>query len=444
LKNALYRGNLKRTNVLFVIAKGIAKVDRKILHIDQNCFFASVEMKNRPELRDVPMAVGGDQEQRHGIILAKNQRAGAFGIKTAETIWQARQKCPGLVVVPGHYDQYEYYSRKAFDMFCQYTDRVESFGLDECWLDVTDILGSASLPVLADEIRDRVRTELGLTCSVGGSFNKVFAKLGSDYKKPDATTLISRENFKDIVWPLPVEDLLYAGRATQQRLHRINIHTIGQLAAMSPEFIRSYLGKNGELLWIYANGLDASPVSLATDRRQVKSVGNSTTTAKDMTSEADIWKTIVALSDQVATRLRRYKLVGSTIQIHVRDTELTTYERQQHLLAPTDSADEISRVSMDLFRRSYDWKKPVRSLGVRAAQVSGTDQKRQISLFEKDYETDENKAVATVVDTLRMRFGKDIIRKGVQLAGGDELLPHGQIGWNAGGFAALHGTKDKE
>lgn len=409
-------------------------MERKILHVDQNCFFASVEMKNNPELRKVPMAVGGDQEQRHGIILAKNPLAGSYGIKTAEPIWQAKQKCPGLVVVPGHYDQYSYYSRKAFEMYCQYTDRVEAYGLDECWLDVTDISGTPPLPELADEIRSRMKNELGLTCSVGASFNKVFAKLGSDYKKPDATTVITQDNFRDLVWPLPVGDLLFAGRSTQKRLARINIRTIGQLAAISYEFIRSYLGKNGEALWIYANGLDQSAVSLCTDQRIIKSVGNSATTARDMSCEQDVWKTIVTLSDQVATRLRRYKLVGNTIQIHVRDSELHVYEKQQHLAAPTDLADEISRVAIDLFRRSYSWDKPVRSLGVRAAQVMPVDARRQISLFDANYETDEKRNVAAVIDNLRLRFGRQVILRGIELSSKGDLLPDGQIGWNNGGF----------
>jgi len=411
-------------------------MDRKILHVDQNCFFASVEMKNHPELKNVPMAVGGDQEQRHGIILAKNQLAGACGIKTAEAIWQARQKCPALVIVPGHYDQYTYYSRKAFEMYCQYTNRVESFGLDECWLDVTDICGSASLTSLADEIRSRIKNELGLTCSVGASFNKVFSKLGSDYKKPDATTLITRDNFKDIVWPLPVGALLYAGRSTQQRLARINIHTIGQLAATSIEYIRSYLGRNGEGLWIYANGLDESPVSMCSDQRVIKSVGNSTTTARDMVCENDIWKTVMTLSDQVASRLRRYKLVCSTIQIHVRDTDLHIFERQQHLPVPTDLTDEIARVAIELFRRSYSWDKPVRSIGVRAVQVTPVDARRQISLFDENFQTDEKTAVAAVIDNLRLRFGKESILRGIQLTSREDLLPTGQMGWNAGGFSA--------
>ncbi len=419
-------------------------MERKILHVDQNCFFASVEMKSHPELRSVPMAVGGDQEQRHGIILAKNQLAGACGIKTAEAIWQAKQKCPSLVVVPGHYDQYTYYSKKAFEMYCQYTDRVESFGLDECWLDVTDACGTASLSNLADEIRSRIRKELELTCSVGASFNKVFAKLGSDYKKPDATTLITRDNFKDIVWPLPVGALLYAGRSTQQRLARINIRTIGQLAAAPYEYIQSYLGKNGLGLWIYANGLDESSVALSTDQRIIKSVGNSATTARDMSCENDIWQTIVSLSDQVSTRLRRYKLVAGTIQIHVRDAELHIFERQQHLLAPTDLADEISRVAIDLFRRSYSWDKPVRSLGVRATQVEGEVDHRQISLFDVNYETDDKRRVAAVVDNLRMRFGKQSVLRGIQLTSRDDLLPVGQTGWNAGGFSAVRTSKEEE
>lgn len=434
-------------------------MERKILHVDQNCFFASVEMKTRPELKFVPMAVGGDQEQRHGIILAKNQLAGSYGIKTAEAIWQARQKCPSLIIVPGHYDQYTYYSQKAFEMYCQYTDKVESFGLDECWLDVTDGNNSVDMQHMADEIRSRIKSELGLTCSIGASFNKVFAKLGSDYKKPDATTLITRDNFKEIVWPLPVGDLLYAGRSTQQKLARINIHTIGQLAAAPYEFIRSYLGKSGEVLWIYANGLDESPVRCCTEESMIKSVGNSTTTARDMTCEDDVWKTLVTLSDQVATRLRRHKLICSTIQIHVRDTELHIFERQQQLAAPTDLPDEISRVAMDLFRRSYNWDRPVRSLGVRAAQVMPVDERRQISIFDVNYETDEKRNVTAVIDSLRLRFGKKAILRGIQLTSKDELLrarqagskellpdgqpPDGQLGWNSGGFSAGK-DKDKE
>ncbi len=430
-----------KSNKCSLFSRGKA-VERVILHIDQNCFFASVEMKNNPELRKVPMAVGGDQDQRHGIILAKNALAGAFGVRTAEAIWEARRKCPNLVVVPGHYDQYNYYSQKAYEMYCQYTDRVEPFGLDECWMDVTGSPEARDPGALADTLRSRIRDELGLSCSVGVSFNKIFAKLGSDYKKPDATTVITAENFRDIVWPLPVGELLFAGRATTSKLARINITTIGQFARLEPSFIRSFLGKNGEMLWIYANGLDESPVARCTDRRDIKSIGNSTTTAADMMDEEDVWKTIVTLSEQVAGRLRRQRRMAGTIQVHVRDNALHVYERQMRAKEATDSGEEIARMAMALFRLSYDWKNPVRSLGVRASQLSGEEGQRQISFFDPSYQTDERRKIGEVIDTLRLRYGKKIILRGVQLTRPDrDILPDGQIGWNSGGFSA---GKEKE
>jgi len=410
-------------------------MDRKILHIDQNCFFASVEMKNNPELRNVPMAVCGDQEQRHGIVLTKNPLAKKAGIQTGEVIWEAKQKCPELVIVKAHYDAYSYYSQKAFEMYCQYTDRVEPYGMDECWLDLTDIHVFFVMKVTAYEIRNRIKNELGLTCSVGASFNKSFAKLGSDYKKPDATTLITKENFRRIVWPLPAGDLLYVGRSTKKRLARINVHTIGDLAALPHEYIKSYLGKNGTTLWIFANGLDESPVSLATDQRIIKSVGNSATTARDMICDEDIWKTIVALSDQIAARMRKYGLVGNTIQIYVRDSQLQDFQRQQHLFVPTNHDVEIARVAMDLFRRNYIWEKSVRSIGVRVMQLSSADARRQISFFDPDYRTDEKGAIAGVIDNLRLRFGSGVICRGILLDTKTDLLPEGQFGWNNGGFS---------
>lgn len=409
-------------------------MDRKILHVDQNCFFASVEMKNNPHLRDVPMAVCGDQERRHGIVLTKNPLAKKAGIQTGEVIWSAKEKCPGLVIVNAHYDAYSYYSQKAFEMYCQYTDRVEPFGMDECWLDMTNIRDAGDIKDTADEIRNRVKNELGLTCSVGASFNKVFAKLGSDYRKPDATTLITRANFHDIVWPLPVGDLLYAGHSTQKKLARININTIGQLAALPCEYVESYLGKNGAALWIFANGLDESPVNFATDQRIIKSVGNSATTSRDMLCDEDIWRTIVSLSDQIAARMRKYRLIGQTVQIYVRDCELNGFQRQRHLTVSTNHDVEIARVAMDLFRRSYKWERAVRSLGVRVMQVSSADAHRQISIFDPDFQTDEKTAVAKVIDNLRLRYGAQAIFRGILLDTHTDLLPDGQFGWNQGGF----------
>ena len=402
-----------------------ACMERMILHVDQNCFFASVEMKNHPELKSVPMAVGGDSEMRHGIILAKNRLAADFGIKTAETIWQAKKKCPGLVIVPGHYDQYEYYSGKAYEIYCQYTDRVEPFGLDECWLDLTGTQGRIDMKQTADEIRTRIREELGLTCSVGGSFNKVFAKLGSDYKKPDATTIITEVTFRDMVWPLPVRDLLFAGQATERRLARINIHTIGQLAGAPLDFIASYLGKNGETLWRYANGLDDAPVTRCSDVREIKSIGNSTTQTRDLMNETDVHMTASGLSDQVATSLRRHGLLAGAIQISIRDSNLVSIERQARLKEPTDLPDEIHRTAMDLFRRNYTWEHPVRSIGIRAIRLEPAGEDRQISLFGSE-RAEEKRNIASVIDNIRERFGVSSVMTGIELASAGELRPKGR------------------
>jgi DNA polymerase-4 len=400
-------------------------MERMILHVDQNCFFASVEMKNHPELRTVPMAVGGDREMRHGIILAKNKLAADFGIKTAETIWQAKKKCPGLVIVPGHYDQYEYYSGKAYEIYCQYTDRVEPFGLDECWLDITGTGDKIDMQQAADEIRMRIRGELGLTCSVGGSFNKVFAKLGSDYRKPDATTIITKDTYRAIVWPLPVRDLLFAGQATERRLARINIHTIGQLANAPFDFIVSYLGKNGETLWRYANGLDDSPVSRCSDSREIKSIGNSTTQTRDLMNDADVHMTACGLADQVAASLRRRGLVAGAVQISIRDCNLISIDRQARLAEPTDLADEIKRTAMDLFRRNYSWEHPVRSIGIRAIRLEPAGNGRQISLFGSE-KIAEKRNIASVIDNIREKYGVSSVMTGIELASKGELRPKGE------------------
>ncbi|HOO61068.1 MAG TPA: DNA polymerase IV [Bacillota bacterium] len=398
------------------------ETDRIILHVDQNCFFASVEMKNNPELRNVPMAVAGDAKQRHGIILAKNPLAQRCGVKTAEAIWQSKQKCPDLVVVPGHFESYNYYSRRLVELYSQYTDLVEPFGLDECWLDVT-ASGAMTGQEIADEIRNRVKDELGLTCSVGVSFNKVFAKLGSDYKKPDATTVILREHFKEIVWPLPVADLLYVGRSTDMALKKINVRTIGELAALDQHFLSRYMGKAGEVLWIYANGLDESPVARIGTTRTLKSVGNSTTTPRDMVSNADVHTIMVTLSAQVGHRLRKHYLRGSTVQIWVRDIRLQSFERQRKLEKATNEDTTIANVAFALFMESYDWHAPLRSIGVRVTQLSDIHDYEQTTIFEMIHDTTKLSKVNEVLDRLRNQYGYHTVMKGRQLQGVDDLSP---------------------
>ncbi len=347
-------------------------MERVILHCDQNCFFASVELLSHPDLRDVPMAVCGDPASRHGIILAKNEPAKRFGIQTAETVWQARKKCPGLVLLPPHHKLYREYSVRVNELYGQYTDLVEPFGIDESWLDIT---GSMHLfggdPVaIADELRRRVREELGLSISVGVSFNKIFAKLGSDYKKPDATTLISPENWREIVWPLPVGAMLFVGRSAQRTLAQYGVETIGQLAACRPEMLEQLLGKLGRQLHEYANGLDRSPVRPQAERELVKSVGNGTTFPHDLTRWEEVRAGLAALSDSVAMRLRRQGLYCCGVQVTIKDSSFRSISRQKRLESPTRLMKDIQRAAMELTRSAWRAPTPIRMLTVTALHIT--------------------------------------------------------------------------
>ena len=391
---------------------------RTIFHIDQNCFFASVEMVAHPEYRNVPMAVTGDASKRHGIILARNELAKKAGVKTAEAIWQAEQKCPELVKVSSHYDKYAFYSGKLRALYEEYSDKVEPFGMDECWVDLTDVIGDRDPGQLADEIRRRVREEFKLTCSIGVSFNKIFAKLGSDYKKPDATTVITEDNFKDIVWPLPAADLLFVGGATAARLNEVNIRTIGDLANSSREFMTDYLGKPGEMLWLYANGIDDSPVAPADEQRQYKSIGNSMTTPKDILNRAEACGTFRTLAASVASRLRKHKLLGCNVAITVRDKDLMTYEHQKTLFEPTNSEKVIYETAMELFDESYDWHTVIRSVGVRCAKVIPEDSGIQLSMFSDTQEKkDADGKLSKVIDDINRRFGEGTVKSCAQMQG---------------------------
>lgn len=391
---------------------------RTVFHIDQNCFFASVEMVAHPELREVPMAVTGDASKRHGIILARNELAKQAGVKTAEAIWQAEQKCPGLVKVSSHYDKYAFYSRKLRALYEEYSDRVEPFGMDECWVDMTDAVRGRDPRELADEIRHRVTGQFKLTCSVGVSFNKIFAKLGSDYKKPDATTVITEENFRDIVWPLPAADLLFVGGATSSKLKEVNIRTIGDIANADRGFMADYLGKPGEMLWLYANGIDESPVAPSDEKRQYKSVGNSMTTPRDILTRRQACGTFRTLSDSVARRLRKHGLLGCNVAITVRDKDLFVYEHQRTLFEPTNSERVIYETAMELFDESYDWHTAIRSVGVRCAKVIPEDSGIQMSLFSESKEKREEESMLNkAIDDLNRRFGEGTVKSCATLDG---------------------------
>ena len=399
--------------------------DRVIFHCDLNCFFASVELLDKPALREVPVAVCGDPASRHGIILAKNEPAKKYGIQTAETVWQAKKKCPGLVLLPPHHDLYKMWSVRVNDIYERFTDLIEPFGIDESWLDVTGSLHlfGGDARQLADDIRARLRQEVGLTISVGVSFNKVFAKLGSDYKKPDATTVISRENWRDIVWPLPVGDLLFVGRAARRTLGQYGVETIGQLAACKPEMLEQLMGKMGVQLYRYANGLDDAPVRPQHQREPVKSVGNSTTFPENLTRWEEIRSGLQLLSDSVAGRLRKEGLYCGGVAVAVKDAQFRTVSRQLRPGAPTHLMRDIFEAAQELTRRIWKAPTPVRLLSVTALYITDSaDSYQQLDLLAGDapLRDQRQEQLESAMDTIRGKYGRDAITFG----------RGGKVGWN--------------
>ncbi len=386
-------------------------MDRVILHCDMNGFFASVELLSHPELVDRPMAVCGDPESRHGIILAKNEIAKKYGVTTAETIWQAKRKCPGLVLVASHHDEYKKYSRLINKIYLQYTDMVEPFSIDESWLDVTasqKLFGNGQ--EIADTIRKRVKEELGLTLSAGVSYNKIFAKMGSEHKKPDATTVISRENYKDILWPKPVQEMFFVGFATAEKLKNVGITTIGDLATADRFALTSLLGKSGGILSDYANGLDDSPVKLFDQREKIKSVGNGITFKRNLVTQDDILIALTALSDTVASRLRKYEMKASGVKIDIKDPDFSTISRQMQLEAATNLASEIRQSAMALIKKSWPANKPIRLITVTAINLSDESESEQLSFFADAQEKREKESsIENTMDDIRRKFGTSSI-----------------------------------
>lgn len=390
-------------------------MDRIILHSDCNSFYASVELLHHPELRDKPVSVGGDVEDRHGIILSSNPLAKSCGVKTGEAIWQATQKCRGLVVVPPNYELYSRFSGMTRQIYLEYTDLVEPFGLDEAWLDVTHTGGISSGVALADELRERMKLELGITVSIGVSYNKIFAKLGSDYKKPDATTEISRENYRQIAFPLPVGDLLYVGRATERKLRELGVYTIGDLADFPKELLKSRFGKWGEVLHSFANGTDCSVVDSYGGQPMVKSVGNSTTAPRDLENPEDVKIISLVLADSVSRRLREQGLRGRVVSISVRSSRLFWYSRQKKLDHFTNLSSEIFRAAIRLFEESYRWEDTIRSLGISVSDLSCEREARQLSVFEDSAGVDRREKLEETMDGIKNRFGTYAVQPAVLL-----------------------------
>ena len=389
-------------------------MDRVILHCDMNGFFASVELLDYPQLKDKPMAVCGSPENRHGIILAKNEIAKKYGVVTAETLWQARKKCPDLQVVPPHHDKYKHYSRMINDIYLRFTDMVEPFSVDESWLDVTasrQLFGTGR--EIADTIRQTVKKELGLTLSAGVSFNKIFAKMGSDYKKPDATTVITRENFRNILWPLDIREMFFVGKATANKLHEYGIKTIGELAVSDKKMISSMLGRQGGVIHDYANGLDTTPVLRFDQLEKVKSIGNGTTFRRNLQGEKDIRTAVTGLSDTVAARLRSHKMKAFGVKVDIKDPDLKVISRQQQLDNPANITDIIADTAMSIIRKSWKMRDPIRMLTITAINLCDENQAQQLSLFtDENVLAEKGEKVERAMDDIRKKFGTDAIKFG--------------------------------
>ena len=413
--------------------------DRTILHSDINCCYAAIEHLHHPELAGKPLAVGGDPEARHGIVLTADYIAKKRGVKTGMALWQAKQVCPEINFISPRMDLYLRFSKMAHEIYGEYTDLQEAYGIDESWLDVTD---SVSLKGdgyrIAKEISNRMKSELGITVSIGVSFNKIYAKLGSDYKKPDAITTMYRDEFRDKAWGLPASDLLYVGRSTSVKLQRLGIRTIGDLARTDEKILHSQFGKMGDILWAFANGYDDSPVKYEDAHAPIKSIGNSTTTPRDLVNEQDVKIVLTILAESVAARLRENGFKCRVIEISVRDNELFSFTRQRKLDHATNVTRLIAEEAFRLFQENYNWQKPIRSVGVRGADLVNDNYWEQIDLFSSVEFREKQMKVDTAVDDIRRRFGFYSVQRGLMYF--DKMLsavdakaehtvhPHGYFG----------------
>ena len=389
-------------------------MDRTILHCDLNNFYASVEQKAHPEYDGMPLAVCGDPEARHGIVLAKNMLAKAAGVATGEAIWISRKKCPGIVFVPPHYDEYVRYSKQVFDIYTEFTDRVESFGLDECWLDVT---GSLKLfgcdgKALADRIRETVKARTGLTISAGVSFTKVLAKLGSDLKKPDATVVLDREHYMDVIGDMPPSELIMIGGSTSKKLELLGIRTIRALAAADRTMLKEHFGVIADKLSDAARGIENDEVRLYYDKRVPKSVSHGTTTPRDMTTEEDVRIVVYALAELVAMRLRRYGLSAEGVGLSLREAATLKHKSAQCTLSsPTSDAATIAERALALLPKLHSFPQPLRAVSVAATRLSD-DSVTQLSLFDS---SEEEKNLEKSIDDIRGKYGYKAVKRGLML-----------------------------
>lgn len=397
---------------------------RTIIHSDLNSFYASVEMMLDPSLRGKAVAVCGSTDDRHGIVLAKSELAKKAGVKTGMVTWEARRLCKGIIIVPPQYSQYLKYSKLTREIYERYTDKVEPYGMDECWLDLT---GSTGLfgdgEAIANQIRKSVFEELGMTVSIGVSFNKIFAKLGSDIKKPDAVTCITRDNFKEKIWDLPAGDLFYVGRATYKKLSGYGIHTIGELANTEEGILRNLFGKHGTILWSYANGFDNSEVMQSGYESQIKSIGHGITCNADLENGDEVWKVILELSQDIGHKLRLHDLSAYGVALTVKDNDLMYKQYQTQLEFSTQSSVDIAKKANELFTKNYVWRNNVRAITVRAINLVQKELTPQLSLYEDIKIKERKENLECTIEDIRRRFGSKAVYSAV-LMGNIKIPKH--------------------
>ena len=397
-------------------------MEKAILHCDMNNFYASVECTLNPSIKDKPVAVCGSKKDRHGIVLAKNYFAKEYGVNTGDTIWQAQNKCKELIIIDTpHFDEYTKYSRLARNLYREYTDMVEPMGLDECWLDVTASRRLFGEPEkIANEIREKIKTKFKLTISVGVSFNKVFAKLGSDIKKPDATTVITKENFKKVVWPLPASSLLGVGRRTNEKLKQMFIYTIGDLANAKRDRLVHIFGKNGSYLYDAANGIGDDEVQKYDELDEVKSISHGITTTKDLTNNDEVWKVMLELSQEIGLKLRTKKLRANGVYISIRDNQLFWEQYHKKLKSSEQSAINIAKLAFSLFKEKYNWDRYIRTVTIGVMYLSSESEPEQLSIFDNLHNKYKIEKIEKVVEELNFKYGSDIV-KNATLLSVDEL-----------------------
>lgn len=398
-------------------------MDRSILHVDFNNFYASVECLYHPELRGKPVAVGGSEEQRRGIILAKNYEAKKYGVQTGQAIWEAKSVCRGLTVVSPHYDLYMQKSRQGRSILSRYSDRIEAMGADENWIDITGCeryLRKTPYET-AEEIRGAMKEELGLTVSVGVSFNKVFAKLGSDMKKPDAVTEITRENFRDRVWPLPASDMIGVGRAMQKAFANFSIYTLGDLANFPLKYLEPKFGKTGTMLWMFANGMDNSEVSEKNAVIPVKSIGHSSNALTDIDNNADVWEFLLGLSLDVGKRLHDHEKYAYGVSVMARSSDLSWKIYQKKFSYPTQSAMKLATEAYSLFLQKHSWHGPLRALSVTAIYLDDDTCDRQTDLFSDPVKDERMEKLDSAVYKINSRFGRNTVMPAALI--GNKKLP---------------------